>query len=84
MRRTQVSAEVIFTNRSRSVLLSISLCSRKQVEVMELCKKIGYKYIHWDNITGAEDQVVILLRTNLMPENITRGINMLIILSFDR
>ena len=49
--------------------------------VKDMCNKIGYKYIHWYNMTGAEDQVVILLNTDVVPEFITRGINMLIIVS---
>ena len=47
--------------------------------VKDMCNKIGYKYIDRGNMTGAEDQVVILLNTNVTPEQITRGINMLII-----
>ena len=53
-------------------------------EVMDMCNKLGYKYIDSYNMTGAEDQVVILLNTNLAPEYITRGINMLIIVYNDR
>ena len=53
----------------------------KDDEVMDMCNKLGYKYIDRDNITGAEDQVVILLNTIVEPEMITRGINMLIIVN---
>ena len=49
-------------------------------EVMDMCNKLGYKYIDDRNMTGAEDQVVILLNTDVWPEYITRGINMLIIM----
>ena len=55
------------------------LFSKKVDEVMDMCCKRGFKYIYRDNMTGAEDQVVILLNTDVAPENITRGINMLII-----
>ena len=48
---------------------------------MYMCNKKGYKYIDRFNITGAEDQVVILLNTPLYPEYIARGINMLIIVN---
>ena len=47
--------------------------------ILDMCKKKGYKNIENDKMTGAEDQVVILLNTLLGPEQITRGINMLII-----
>ena len=30
-------------------------------EVMYMCHKRGYTYIRWSRMTGAEDQVVILL-----------------------
>ena len=53
----------------------------KDDEVMDMCNKLGYKYIWYDNMTGAEDQVVILLNTCMYPEEITRGINMLIIVN---
>ena len=49
--------------------------------VKDKCNKIGYKYIRWDNMTGAEDQVVILLPNVVKPEAITRGINMLVIVN---
>ena len=53
---------------------------RKDDEVMDMCYTRGYKYIDYANMTGAEDQVVILLNTGVvLPEEITRGINMLII-----
>ena len=51
----------------------------KDDQVMDMCYKMGYKYIDSYNMTGAEDQVVILLNTGVYPEYITRGINMLII-----
>ena len=56
----------------------------KDAEVMDMCHKRGYRYIRNNNITGAEDQVVILLNTEVYPEEITRGINMLIIVTNDR
>ena len=52
-------------------------------EVMDMCNKLGYKYIRDKNMNGAEDQVVILLDTDVWPERITRGINMLIIVTND-
>ena len=54
--------------------------------VMDMCNKLGYKYIEDDNMKGAEDQVVIILNTGyeLGPEQITRGINMLIFVDIDR
>ena len=55
--------------------------SEKDAAVEDMCNKIGYKYITDDNMTGAEDQVVILLNTSVWPEEITRGINMLIIVN---
>ena len=55
------------------------LYNRKDDKVMDMCNNIEYKYIDSDNMTGAEDQVVILLNTGMWPEGITRGINMLII-----
>ena len=57
---------------------------KKNDEVKDMCNKLGYKYIKSNNMIGAEDQVVILLNTvdsQLKPEYITRGINMLIIVT---
>ena len=56
----------------------------KHDEVTDMCNKRGYKYIDSRNIIGAEDQVIILLNTFVEPEYITRGINMLIIVSNSR
>jgi len=50
-------------------------------KVMDLSHKRGYKHIDREGMTGAEDQVVILLNTYVEPEYITRGINMLIIVT---
>ena len=55
--------------------------NRRDPAVTERCNKIGYKYIDIGNMTGAEDQVVILLNTDVYPEAITRGINMLVIVN---
>ena len=53
----------------------------KDDEVMDMCNKLGYKYINHYHMTGAEEQVVILLNSPYVtPETITRGINMLIII----
>jgi len=38
---------------------------KKDAEVMDMCYERGYKYIEYANMTGAEDQVVILLNTAL-------------------
>ena len=53
----------------------------KDAAVKDKCHKIGYKYIYAGNMTGAEDQVVIILNTVVYPETITRGINMLVIVN---
>ena len=47
----------------------------------QLCRKKGWRYLHADNITGYEAKCVVLLACPLTPEFITRGINMLVILS---
>ena len=60
------------------------LFSEMVEEVMDMCYKRGYRYINSYNMTGAEDQVVILLNTEVTPESITRGIKMLIIVRNDR
>ena len=60
------------------------LCLEKDNKVMDMCLKRGHKYIGNGNMTGAEDQVVILLNTEMTPESITRGINLLIIVRNDR
>ena len=40
-------------------------------KVMKMCNKLGYKYIDDIRMTGAEDQVVILLNTGVSAEIIT-------------
>ena len=47
----------------------------------QLCRQRGWRYLHADNITGCEAKCVVLLGCPLTPEFITRGINMLVILS---
>ena len=47
----------------------------------ELCQERGWQYLHADNVTGCEAKCVVLLACPLTPEFITRGINMLVILS---
>ena len=47
----------------------------------ELCEQRGWQYRNADNITGCEAKCVVLLACPLTPEFITRGINMLVILS---
>ena len=59
----------------------VVLYEEKDRDVMISCKKLGWKYISNKNITGVEEQVVILLDTIVWPEYITRGINMLIIVT---
>ena len=45
------------------------------------CKERGWQY-HWaGNITGCEAKCVVILDCPLLPEYITRGINMLIIVN---
>ena len=57
------------------------LYNGEDAAVKDRCNKIGYKYIGVGNMRGAEDQVVILLNDRVTPEDITRGINMLIIVN---
>ena len=45
------------------------------------CKERGWQFHDVDNITGCEAKCVVLLDCSLDPEWITRGINMLIIVS---
>ena len=45
------------------------------------CKERGWQYHRAGNITGCEAKCVVLLNCDLDPEVITRGINMLIIVS---
>merc|ERR1719219_2624476 len=47
------------------------------------CKQRGWQYRNADNITGCEAKCVVLLACPLFSEFITRGINMLVILSRD-
>ena len=47
----------------------------------KLCKERGWQYYHADNITGCEAKCVVLLDCPVTPEFITRGIDMLVILS---
>ena len=47
----------------------------------QLCRRRGWQYLNADNITGFEAKCVVLLACPLTPEFITRGINMLVILS---
>ena len=53
-------------------------------DVMERCYKLGWSYINQYNITGAENNAFILLGTSVEPEHITRGINLLIIVTNGR
>ena len=57
------------------------LYTEKDEKVLEMCNKMGFKYRYRLNMIGAEDQVVILLNAGVAPETITRGINMLIIVT---
>ena len=47
----------------------------------QLCRQRGWHYHHADNITGFEAKCVVLLACPLSSEFITRGINLLVILS---
>ena len=49
--------------------------------VLSWCGERGWQYHDASNITGCEAQCVIILYCYLQPEFITRGINMLIIVS---
>ena len=49
--------------------------------IAQLCEEKGWQYRNADNITGCEAKCVVLLACPLTPEFITRGINMLVILS---
>ena len=59
--------------------VTVLYSGKKNEDIMEMCEKIGYKYIDRNNITGAEDQAVILLDIAVFPEFISRAINLLII-----
>ena len=48
---------------------------------VQLFRQRGWQYLNADNITGFEAKCVVLLACPLTPEFITRGINMLVILS---
>ena len=50
-------------------------------EIAELFEEKGWEYRNADNITGCEAKCVVLLACPLTPELITRGVNMLVILS---
>ena len=50
-------------------------------EVIDLCKQMGYKYLPSDRVTGIEQRVIILLNTGIAPEYITRGTNLLIMIT---
>ena len=45
------------------------------------CNERGWKYHNEANITGCEAKCVVILNCPLLPEYITRGINMLIIVN---
>ena len=55
------------------------LYEKVNYDVMDMCHKLGWRYIEAVTVSGLEDQVVILLNTTLTPEYLTRGINLLII-----
>ena len=54
---------------------------KEEGKAAQLCRQKGWQYYHADNITGYEAKCVVLLACPLTPEFITRGINMLVILS---
>ena len=45
------------------------------------CNKRGWKYHNEEDITGCEAKCVVILNCPLLPEYITRGINLLIIVN---
>ena len=53
----------------------------KEGKAAQLCSQRGWQFHHADYITGFEAKCVVLLACPLTPEFITRGINMLVILS---
>ena len=53
----------------------------KDDDVIDLCKKKGYKHLLSDRVTGTEQRVIILLNTSIAPEYITRGTCMLIMIT---
>ena len=53
----------------------------KSPALLSWCGERGWQYHFTKNITGCEAQCVIMLYCGLLPEFITRGINMLIIFS---
>ena len=53
----------------------------EESKAAQLCRQRRWRYLHADNITGYEAKCVVLLACPLTPEFITRGINMLVILS---
>ena len=56
----------------------------KDDDVIDLCIKMGYKYLPSDRATGIEQRVIILLNTTIAPEYITRGTNLLIMITNNR
>ena len=54
---------------------------KEEGKAAQLCRQRGWQFHHADNITGFEAKCVVLLACPLTPEFITRGINMLVILS---
>ena len=56
----------------------------KSPALLSWCGERGWQYHFAGYITGCEAQCVILLNCGLLPEYITRGINMLIIVSNDK
>ena len=54
----------------------------KKEKLLKMCNEYGLKCLDCNNVTGIEDEVIILLNTNnITPEYITRGIKMLVIIT---
>ena len=50
-------------------------------ETCDWCRERGWQYHYAWNVTGCEAKCVVLLDCGLYPEYVTRGMNMLIIVS---
>ena len=77
--------EDIVGGRYKDVMVLYSLYNTdSDPALLSWCGERGWQYHNASNITGCEAQCVIILNCNLRPEFITRGINMLIIVSNDK
>ena len=78
IKRVTKIAELVQYKNNVTVLLT-----KWNFAVTAQCKQLGWKCTFHDLFVGLEDQVVILLNNGeLLPEQITRAINMLIIITY--